>query len=225
MIKDFIIRTLSNSYLFNKYILDANNYIDFTKSTKYSNDNKKYEWLLNLKRFKHLPLNFRKSILNKYYYKMKNNVQMKTLLEYILEQPIVEMALDRNAFKTKIDNNIIQIIENYVLVYYCHHINKECTTVNYLEQELLTQIKNTTAYTIKISNRKKAVEEILFGQRDLNQFGQIRWYITDKLEEENIDNGTIDELSNVILNNIDEIIEILCTNYNKQNIIEFIKNI
>ena len=91
--------------------------------------------------------------------------------------------------------------------------------------ELLTQIKNTTAYTIKVSNRKKAVEEILFGQRDLNQFGQIRWYITDKLEEENIDNGTIDELSNVILNNIDEIIEILCTNYNKQNIIEFIKNI
>ena len=98
------------------------------------------------------------------------------------------MALDRNAFKTKIDNNIRQIIENYVLVYYFHHINKECTTVNHCEQELLTQIKNTTAYTIKVSNRKKAVEEILFGQRDLNQFGQIRWYITDKLEEENIDN-------------------------------------
>ena len=93
------------------------------------------------------------------------------------------------------------------------------------EQELLTQIKNTTAYTIKVSNRKKAVEEIVFGQRDLNQFGQIRWYITDKLEEENIDNETIDELSNIILNNIDEIIEILCTNYNKQNIVEFINNI
>lgn len=225
MIKDFIIRKLSNSYLFNKYILDANNYIDFIKSIKYSNDSKKYDWLLNLKRFNHLPLNFRKSILNKYYYKMKNNVQMKTLLEYILEQPIVEMTLDRNAFKTKIDNNIIQIIENYALTYYCHHINKECNTVHHWEQELLTQIKNTIGYTIKVTNRKKAVEEIVFGQRDLNQFGQIRWYITDKLEEENIDNGTIDELSNIILNNINEIIEILCTNYNKQNIVEFINNI
>lgn len=224
MLKDFIIRTLSNSYLFNKYILDANNYIDFIKSTKYSTDNKKYDWLLNLKRFNHLPLNFRKSILNKYYYKIKNN-HMKTLLEYILEQPIVEMALDRNAFKTKIDNNIIQVIENYALVYYCHHINKECTTVHHWEQELLTQIKNTIAYTIKVTNRKKAVEEIVFGQRDLNQFGQIRWYITDKLEEENIDNETIDELSNIILNNMEEIIEILCSNYNKQNIVEFIKNI
>lgn len=224
MIKDIIIRILSNSYLFNKYILDASNYIDFIKSTKYSNDNKKYDWLLNLKRFNHLPLNFKKSILNKYYYKIKNN-HMKKLLEYILEQPIVEMALDRNAFKTKIDNNIIQIIENYVLVYYCHHINKECTTVNHWEQELLTQIKNTIAYTIKVSNRKKAAKEIIFDQRDLNQFGQIRWYITDKLEEEKINNETIDELSNIILNNIDEIIEILCSNYNKQNIIEFIKNI
>lgn len=225
MLSDIIIRKLSNSYLFNKYITDANNYIDFIKSIKYSNDSKKYDWLLKLKRFNHLPLNFRKSILNKYYYKMQNNVQMKTLLEYILEQPIVEMALDRNAFKTKIDNNIIQIIENYVLVYYCHHINKECDTVHHWEQELLTQIKNTIGYNIKVTNRKKAVEEIVFGQRDLNQFGQIRWYITDKLEEENIDNGTIDELSNIILNNINEISEILCTNYNKQNIVEFINNI
>lgn len=224
MIKDFMIRILFNSYLFNNYILDANNYIDFIKTTKYSNDNKKYDWLLNLKRFNHLPLNFRKSILNKYYYKKRDN-HMKTLLEYILEQPIVEMTLDRDAFKKKIDNNIIQVIENYALVYYCHNINKECTTVNHWEHELLTQIKNTIGYTIKVTNRKKPVEEIVFGQRDLNQFGQIRWYITDKLKEENIDNETIDELSNIILNNIYEIIEILCTNYNKQNIVEFIKNI
>lgn len=224
MIKDFMIRILFNSYLFNKYILDANNYIDFIKTTKYSNDNKKYDWLLNLKRFNHLPLNFRKSILNKYYYKKRDN-RMKTLLEYILEQPIVEMALDRDAFKKKIDNNIIQVIENYALVYYCHNINKECTTVNHWEHELFTQIENTIGYTIKVKNRKKAAEEIIFKRRDLNQFGQIRWYITDKLKEENIDNETIDELSNVILNNMDEIIEILCTNYNKQNIVEFIKNI
>ena len=57
---DYLVTSLSNSNLFDRYISDAQRYIDLVKS---KNHNKNYQWLLNMKRFKHLPKKFKKNMI------------------------------------------------------------------------------------------------------------------------------------------------------------------
>ena len=67
-IRNYFVTLLSNSNLFDKYIEDAQRYIDLVKSKHYNkfNCNKTCQWLLNMKRFNHLPTNFKKNIIIKY---------------------------------------------------------------------------------------------------------------------------------------------------------------
>ena len=155
---------------------------------------------------------------------------MKKLTEYIVRvienTYIVEMAYDRKKFKDLIDSLGDQIIENWFLIRYAHVSNTRKELINHWKKELIGYIDNICKTTFKM-DRRKAIEEVLKGWKELNNNNVIN-YIARKFYDEhiNIEDNIINEIVDDWLEyGLEDIIDILSDKTKYIDIVEYVNTI
>ena len=133
---------------------------------------------------------------------------MKTLIEYINENVITEMASSRNRFINIISDRMSQILQNWCLVYYCNIYDKE----------------NINKTKTKWIDRHKAIIDSVIKYDELNTESQVNKCVYHKLKKENIKDDIIYKIIKECAINIYNIIELIETD-NIYEIDEEINNI
>lgn len=80
---------------------------------------------------------------------------MKTLIEYLNESLLIEMACDRSKFSNIVLSHIKQVIENWCLVYYCNKYDNSNLNKNHWINELKIQLLIIISQKTKHIDRKK----------------------------------------------------------------------
>ena len=158
---------------------------------------------------------------------------MKKLTEYIVRAIentyIVEMAYDRKKFKDLIDSLGDQIIENWFLIRYSCISNTKNELINHWRKELIGHIDNICKTTFKM-DRRKAIEEVLKGWKELNHNNEnnIINYIARKFDvgHINIEDSIINEVVDDWLEyGLEDIIDILSDKTKYIDIVEYVNTI
>ena len=158
---------------------------------------------------------------------------MKKIIEYIVRAIentyIVEMTYDRKKFKDLIDSLGDQIIENWFLIRYSRISNTKNELINQSRKELIGHIDNICKTTFKM-DRRKAIEEVLKGWKELNHNNEnnIINYIAVKFDagriniEDNIINEIVDDWLEY---GLEDIIDILSDKTKYIDIVEYVNTI
>ena len=159
---------------------------------------------------------------------------MKKVIEYIVRAIentyIVEMAYDRKKFKDLINSLGDQIIENWFLIRYSRISNTKNELINQSRKELIGHIDNICKTTFKM-DRRKAIEEVLKGWKELNHNNEnnIINYIAIKFDAGRInieDNNIINEIVDDWLEyGLEDIIDILSDKTKYTDIVEYVNTI
>ena len=158
---------------------------------------------------------------------------MKKIIEYIVRAIentyIVEMTYDRKKFKDLIDSLGDQIIENWFLIRYSRISNTKNELINHWKKELIGYIDNICKTIFKM-NRRKAIEEVLKGWKELNNNNEnnVINYIARKFDEEhiNIEDNIINEIVDDWLEyGLEDIIDILSDKTKYIDIVEYVNTI
>ena len=159
---------------------------------------------------------------------------MKKIIEYIVRAIentyIVEMAYDRKKFKDLINSLGDQIIENWFLIRYSRISNTKNELINQSRKELIGHIDNICKTTFKM-DRRKAIEEVLKGWKELNHNNEnnIINYIVIKFDAGRInieDNNIINEIVDDWLEyGLEDIIDILSNKTKYIDIVEYVNTI
>ena len=159
---------------------------------------------------------------------------MKKLTEYIVRAIentyIVEMAYDRKKFKDLIDSLGDQIMENWFLIRYSRISNTKNELINQSRKELIGHIDNICKTTFKM-DRRKAIEEVLKGWKELNHNNEnnIINYIAIKFDAGRInieDNNIINEIVDDWLEyGLEDIIDVLSDKTKYTDIVEYVNTI
>lgn len=149
---------------------------------------------------------------------------MISLTKYLYESYITEMALDVSDYKNKLLDRAEQIIQNWCLVYYCNHYDKNNINIKHWKTELKAQLSFFYNKKIKVPNRVDKIKDIFINKLELNTYSGIALMVHDKLKSENISENIINSIINDTINNIKDICE-LVNNSNKDNIIELLNKI
>ena len=159
---------------------------------------------------------------------------MKKVIEYIVRAIentyIVEMAYDRKKFKDLINSLGDQIIENWFLIRYSHISNTKNELINQSRKELIGDIYRICKTTFKM-DRRKAIEEVLKGWKELNHNNEnnIINYIAIKFDAGRInieDNNIINEIVDDWLEyGLEDIIDILSDKTKYIDIVEYVNTI
>ena len=158
---------------------------------------------------------------------------MKKVIEYIVHAIentyIVEMAYDRKKFKDLINSLGDQIIENWFLIRYSRISNTKNELINQSRKELIGDIYRICKTTFKM-DRRKAIEEVLKGWKELNHNNEnnIINYISRKFDEEhiNIEDNIINEIVDDWLEyGLEDIIDILSDKTKYIDIVEYVNTI
>ena len=159
---------------------------------------------------------------------------MKKVIEYIVRAIentyIVEMAYDRKKFKDLINSLGDQIIENWFLIRYSRVSNAKNELINHWRKELIGHIDNICKTTFKM-DRRKAIEEVLKGWKELNHNNEnnIINYIAIKFDAGRInieDNNIINEIVDDWLEyGLEDIIDILSNKTKYIDIVEYVNTI
>ena len=159
---------------------------------------------------------------------------MKKVIEYIVRAIentyIVEMAYDRKKFKDLINSLGDQIIENWFLIRYSRISNTKNELINQSRKELIGHIDNICKTTFKM-DRRKAIEEVLKGWKELNHNNEnnIINYIAIKFDAGRInieDNNIINEIVDDWLEyGLEDIIDILSDKTKYIDIVEYVNTI
>ena len=159
---------------------------------------------------------------------------MKKIIEYIVRAIentyIVEMAYDRKKFKDLINSLGDQIIENWFLIRYSRISNTKNELINQSRKELIGHIDNICKTTFKM-DRRKAIEEVLKGWKELNHNNEnnIINYIVIKFDPGRInieDNNIINEIVDDWLEyGLEDIIDILSNKTKYIDIVEYVNTI
>ena len=149
---------------------------------------------------------------------------MKTLIEYINENVITEMASSRNRFINIISDRMSQILQNWCLVYYCNIYDKENINKNHWITELKSYILYINKTKTKWIDRHKAIIDSVIKYDELNTESQVNKCVYHKLKKENIKDDIIYKIIKECAINIYNIIELIETD-NIYEIDEEINNI
>lgn len=134
---------------------------------------------------------------------------MKTLIEYLNENIIVEMACDRSKFSNLVLSHLPQIIENWCLVYYCNKYDNGNLNKNHWLSELKTQLLTIIKQKTKHIDRKKVIIDCIINKAELNDSKSIYDLVYYKLnKKEHIDINIVYDICKVVKQNINEIIEL-----------------
>lgn len=121
--------------------------------------------------------------------------KLKSLIRQLIREElcdrsiISEMAFPREAYVTRIENFLPQIVQNLSLIFFRIETNDE-TTKNHWKRELKSLMMQVLAINIKGNNkpkaRMKAISQAL-DEMDALKENTIRLWILTKFEDENID--------------------------------------
>ena len=135
---------------------------------------------------------------------------MKTLIEYINESIIIEMACDRSKFSNLVLSHIPQIAENWCLVYYCNIYDKENISKNHWKIELRTQLLTIIKQKTKRIDRRKVIIDCFINKFEFDNTKSIYELIYNKLyNKEHISTDIIYDICIYVKDNINDIIELL----------------
>lgn len=102
---------------------------------------------------------------------------------------LLEMAMERKAFKERVEHLLPQIIENWCLIYYSRITNTNAQLINHWKSELNTHISSVISYQIKGNNqpqkRSKVIGEI-WDELDYNLPNTISIIIRSKFLKEHL---------------------------------------
>ena len=139
---------------------------------------------------------------------------MKSLTEYLIYNPINEMADSLSDFKNKIDNILGQLLENWCLVKWCDlypNSNISVRLRNHWATALIAIMKQITNTRIKSGRKDKAIKNILIKKWELNDPDVIYNFINKKFTKEGLFKYS-KHMSEICSNNIDEICNVLSQN-------------
>lgn len=139
---------------------------------------------------------------------------MKSLTEYLIYNPINEMADSLSDFINKINNLLSQLLENWCLVKWCDlypYSNISVRLRNHWATELIGIMIQITNTRIKSGRKDKAIKNILIKKWELNDPDVIYNFINKKFTKEGLFKYS-KHISEVCSNNIDEICNILSQN-------------
>ena len=136
---------------------------------------------------------------------------MKTLIEYINENTITEMASSRNRFINIVSDRMLQILQNWCLIYYYNIYDKENINKNHWITELKSYIFYINKTKTKGIDRHKAIIDSVIKYDELNTESQINKCVYNKLKKENIKDDIIYKIIKECTINIYNIIELIET--------------
>lgn len=141
---------------------------------------------------------------------------MKSLTEYLIYNPINEMADSLSDFRNKINNLLGKLLENWCLVKWCDLYPNSNISVrfrNHWANELIAIMKQITSTRIKSGRKDKAIRNILITKWELNDPDVIYNFINKKFSKEGLFKyGKY--MSEICANNIYDICNVLSQNEN-----------
>lgn len=141
---------------------------------------------------------------------------MKTLIEYLNENIIVEMACDRSKFSNLVLSHLQQIIENWCLVYYCNKYDTGNLNKNHWLSELKTQLLTIIKQKTKHIDRRKVIIDCIINKAELDDTKSIHDLVSYKLnKKEHIDINIVYDICKAVKQNINEIIELFLSEEDK----------
>lgn len=141
---------------------------------------------------------------------------MKSLTEYLIYNPINEMADSLSDFRNKINNLLGKLLENWCLVKWCDiypNSNISVRLRNHLATELIAIMKQITSTRIKSGRKDKAIRNILITKWELNDPDVIYNFINKKFSKEGLFKYS-KYMSEICANNIYDICNVLSQNEN-----------
>ena len=148
---------------------------------------------------------------------------MKSLYKYIKESQILEMSLNLNKFKDKIDGIYIQLIQNWCLVRWCD-LNQDNDISKRLRNHWASELKSNMFVIqkekLKSGRKDKVIKNELINHYELDDYNEIADIIRDKFSKECLSKYVIN-ISFDCAEHINEICKVLSTN-NKYDIEEYI---
>ena len=135
---------------------------------------------------------------------------MKNIIDYIYESQINEMSILLSDYSFKVENRIVQIIENWCLVKLCDLYPKESFSINrnHWCSELKSYITYIRKLKIKHGNKDKIIKKLFIKEMDLDIPSEVCDIIRDKLKKEDL-LKYINIISIECSNNINQICELL----------------
>lgn len=134
---------------------------------------------------------------------------MKTLIEYLNENIIVEMACDRSKFSNLVLSHLQQIIENWCLIYYCNKYDNSNLNKNHWLSELKIQLLTIIKQKTKHIDRRKVIIDCIINKAELDDYKSIYDLVYYKLnKKEHIDINIVYDICKAVKQNINEIIEL-----------------
>lgn len=141
---------------------------------------------------------------------------MKSLTEYLIYNPINEMADSLSDFRNKINNLLGKLLENWCLVKWCDlypNSNISVRLRNHWATELIAIMKQITSTRIKSGRKDKAIRNILITKWELNDPDVIYNFINKKFSKEGLFKYS-KYMSEICANNIYDICNVLSQNEN-----------
>ena len=135
---------------------------------------------------------------------------MKNIIDYIYESQINEMSISLSEYSFKVENRIVQIIENWCLIKLCDLYPKESLSINrnHWCSELKSYITYIRKLKIKHGNKDKIIKKLFIKEMDLDIPSEVCDIIRDKLKKEDL-LKYINIISIECSNNINQICELL----------------
>ena len=132
-------------------------------------------------------------IKEKFLEKLANDMLIKlfpkSLEETVQDNMLTEMAKGLKEYKELVSDLLLQIVDNWCLVCWCIENPKEQKSIllrNHWTSELRAYLHRTNKYKIKVHNRKKAVEDVVYNWMELNDITTISKKISYKFKKEGL---------------------------------------
>lgn len=95
---------------------------------------------------------------------------MKNIIDYIYESQINETSISLSDYSFKVENRIVQIIENWCLVKLCDLYTEEPFSINrnHWCSELKSYITYIRKLKIKNGNKDKIIKKLFIKEMDLD---------------------------------------------------------
>lgn len=154
---------------------------------------------------------------------------MISFREFILQEltprlPLYEQAMNRDKFLEKVDNVMPMLLAHWGLIEYAHGDFEGNDSyeeyVNHWKKELKGFCHSIVHYKIKGGNKEKALQYICLNTLELNDWELVYEMIRDKFEDEQISLFDCKVIAKFLSEHINELIKILCDDFNYRNWID-----
>lgn len=118
--------------------------------------------------------------------------EIKEIIKEAIRDVLLEMPLPRKAYKSKVDSEIPQILENWCLVRYCS-LTQASNTKNHWKGELCGHFLTASRLSVKGNNSQKARLKVLseiWQENDYDKINVLNMTVINKFFIEEIDTSS-----------------------------------